>query len=70
VGVGATRGARGPRRPDVDDGATIVETARDGRGWIPTGLPAVPLPATIVAEGREPRAVTLPDGPVRICSGP
>jgi hypothetical protein len=71
LGAGVLWGGRpGWRLTAIGDDHGVVIVAPVGRGWIPTGLPAVPLPATIVAEGREPRAVTLPDGPVRICSGP
>jgi catechol 2,3-dioxygenase-like lactoylglutathione lyase family enzyme len=44
-----------------DHGVVIVAPA--GRGWIPVGLPARPLPTTIVAEGPRPAEVTLPEGP-------
>lgn len=47
-----------------DHGVVIVAPA--GRGWIPVGLPARPLPTTIVAEGPRPVEVTLPEGPYRL----
>ncbi len=42
-------------------GAVLVSPA--GRGWIPTGLPAVPAPTTIVAEGSPAGRRELPGGP-------
>lgn len=47
-----------------DHGVVIVAPA--GRGWIPIGLPARPLPTTIVAAGPRPAEVTLPEGPYRL----
>ncbi|HET8751569.1 MAG TPA: VOC family protein [Gaiellaceae bacterium] len=47
-----------------DHGVVIVSPV--GRGWIPVGLPAEPLPTTIVAEGRRPKETTLPEGPYRL----
>ena len=47
-----------------DHGVVIV--APVGRGWIPVGLPARPLPTTIVAHGPRPAQVTLPEGPYRL----
>ena len=47
-----------------DHGVVIVAPA--GRGWIPVGLPAEPLPTTIVAEGPRPAEVTVPEGPYRL----
>src|SRR5438445_6863867 len=47
-----------------DHGVVIVAPA--GRGWIPVGLPARPLPTTIVAEGPRPAEATLPEGPYRL----
>ena len=47
-----------------DHGVVIVAPA--GRGWIPVGLPARPLPTTIVAQGPRPAEATLPEGPYRL----
>ena len=47
-----------------DHGVVIV--APMGRGWIPVGLPARPLPTTIVAAGPRPADVALPEGLYRI----
>jgi hypothetical protein len=47
-----------------DHGVVIVAPA--GRGWVPVGLPAKPLPTTIVAAGPESADVTLPEGPYRV----
>jgi len=47
-----------------DHGVVIVAPA--GRGWIPVGLPAQPYPTSIVAEGPEPRELTLAEGPYSI----
>jgi hypothetical protein len=47
--------------------APLLEIAAPvGRGWIPTGLPAVPLPTTIVADGPEARELVLREGPYQI----
>jgi catechol 2,3-dioxygenase-like lactoylglutathione lyase family enzyme len=46
-----------------DHGVVIVAPA--GRGWIPIGLPAEPLPTTIVADAPRGREVVLPEGPYR-----
>ena len=50
----------------VGDDHGVVIVAPNGRGWIPVGLPAQPLPTTIVAAGPESRAVTLAEGPYTI----
>lgn len=42
-------------------GAVLVSPA--GRGWIPTGLPAVPHPTTIVADGERSGRTEVPGGP-------
>lgn len=47
-----------------DHGVVIVAPA--GRGWIPVGLPARPLPTSIVAMGPRPAEATLPEGPYRL----
>jgi catechol 2,3-dioxygenase-like lactoylglutathione lyase family enzyme len=50
----------------IGDDHGVVIVAPVGRGWIPVGLPARPLPTTIVAEGPRPAAVTLPAGPYHL----
>jgi hypothetical protein len=50
----------------IGDDHGVVIVAPSGRGWIPIGLPAVPLPTTIVAAAPRTRELTLPEGPCRI----
>jgi hypothetical protein len=50
----------------IGDDHGVVIVAPTGRGWIPAGLPARPLPTTIVAAAPRARDVTLPAGPYRI----
>lgn len=50
----------------IGDDHGVVIVAPTGRGWVPVGLPARPLPTTIVAAGPRPADVTLPEGPYRI----
>jgi catechol 2,3-dioxygenase-like lactoylglutathione lyase family enzyme len=50
----------------IGDDRGVVIVAPTGRGWIPVGLPARPLPTTIVAAGPQLRDVTLVEGPYRI----
>ena len=50
----------------IGDDHGVVIVAPTGRGWIPVGLPARPLPTTIVAAAPRSREVTLPEGPYRI----
>lgn len=50
----------------IGDDHGVVIVAPTGRGWIPVGLEARPLPTTIVAAARRPGDVTLPEGPFRI----
>jgi catechol 2,3-dioxygenase-like lactoylglutathione lyase family enzyme len=52
----------------IGDDHGVVIVAPTGRAWIPVGLPARPLPTTIVAAGPRLRDVTLAEGPYRICS--
>lgn len=47
----------------IGDGVGAVLVSPLGRGWIPTGLPALPAPTTIVAEG-------TPAGRTEIMGGP
>jgi catechol 2,3-dioxygenase-like lactoylglutathione lyase family enzyme len=50
----------------IGDDHGVVIVAPTGRGWIPVGLPARPLPTTIVAAAPRSREVTLSEGPYRI----
>jgi catechol 2,3-dioxygenase-like lactoylglutathione lyase family enzyme len=50
----------------IGDDHGVVIVAPVGRGWIPVGLPARPLPTTIVAAAPETREVLLQEGPYRI----
>jgi catechol 2,3-dioxygenase-like lactoylglutathione lyase family enzyme len=50
----------------IGDDHGVVIVAPTGRGWIPVGLPAQPLPTTLVAAAPQSREVTLPEGPYRI----
>lgn len=52
----------------IGDDRGVVIVAPTGRGWIPVGLPARPLPTTIVAAGPQLHDVTLAEGPYRICT--
>jgi len=59
-------GREGWRLTAIGDDHGVVIVAPAGRGWIPVGLPAHPLPTTIVAEGPQPAETTLPEGPYRL----
>jgi catechol 2,3-dioxygenase-like lactoylglutathione lyase family enzyme len=50
----------------IGDDHGVVIVAPIGRGWIPVGLRARPLPMTIVAEAPQSREVVLEEGPYRI----
>jgi catechol 2,3-dioxygenase-like lactoylglutathione lyase family enzyme len=50
----------------IGDDHGVVIVAPTGRGWIPVGLSARPLPTTIVAAAPRSREVTLREGPYRI----
>jgi hypothetical protein len=50
----------------IGDDHGVVIVAPTGRSWIPVGLPARPLPTTIVATAPRPSDVTLPEGPYRV----
>lgn len=50
----------------IGDDHGLVIVAPTGRGWIPVGLPARPLPTTIVAAAPRSREVLLPEGPYSI----
>jgi catechol 2,3-dioxygenase-like lactoylglutathione lyase family enzyme len=50
----------------IGDDRGVVIVAPTGRGWIPVGLPAQPLPTTIVAAAPRSRVVELAEGPYTI----
>jgi catechol-2,3-dioxygenase len=50
----------------IGDDHGVVIVAPTGRGWIPVGLPAQPLPTTIVAVAPRSRVVNLAEGPYTI----
>ena len=50
----------------IGDDYGVVIVAPTGRSWIPVGLPAQPLPTTIVAVGPQSRVVKLAEGPYTI----
>lgn len=56
-------GEPGSELAAIGDHHAVVIIAPVGRGWIPVGLPARPLPTEIVAYGDETRELTLPEGP-------
>jgi hypothetical protein len=59
-------GGEGSLLTAIGDDHGVVIVAPVGRGWIPVGLPAQPLPTTIVAEGPRPAEATLPEGPYHL----
>jgi hypothetical protein len=59
-------GRPGWRLTAIGDDHGVVIVAPTGRGWIPIGLPAQPLPTIIVAAGAAKRDAYLPEGPYRI----
>jgi catechol 2,3-dioxygenase-like lactoylglutathione lyase family enzyme len=59
-------GREGWRLTAIGDDHGVVIVAPVGRGWIPVGLPARPLPTTIIAEAPQEREALLPEGPYRI----
>src|SRR5437868_2584613 len=54
-------GSDASRLSAIGDDHGVVIVAPAGRGWIPVGLLARPLPTTIVAEGPRPAEVMLPE---------
>jgi catechol-2,3-dioxygenase len=50
----------------IGDDHGVVIVAPTGRGWIPIGLPAQPLPTTIVAAATQSRELKLAEGPYTI----
>jgi catechol 2,3-dioxygenase-like lactoylglutathione lyase family enzyme len=59
-------GREGWRLTAIGDDHGVVIVTPVGRGWIPVGIPARPLPTTIVAEAPLPGEAVLPEGPYRI----
>jgi catechol 2,3-dioxygenase-like lactoylglutathione lyase family enzyme len=59
-------GREGSLLTAIGDDHGVVIVAPTGRGWIPVGLPARPLPTTIVAAAPGPAELTLREGPYRI----
>ena len=59
-------GSDASRLTAIGDDHGVVIVAPAGRGWIPVGLLARPLPTTIVAEGPRPAEVMLPEGPYHL----
>lgn len=59
-------GSDSSRLTAIGDDHGVVIVAPAGRGWIPVGLPARPLPTTVVAEGPRPAEVRLPEGPYHL----
>jgi hypothetical protein len=47
----------------IGDDHGVVIVAPTGRGWIPVGLTARPLPTTVVAAGPTERDASLAEGP-------
>jgi catechol 2,3-dioxygenase-like lactoylglutathione lyase family enzyme len=58
-------GREGWQLTAVGDDHGVVIVAPAGRGWIPVGLPARPLPTTVIAAGPRRRETTLAEGPYR-----
>jgi hypothetical protein len=56
-------GGPGSELTAVGDHHAVVIVSAVGRGWIPVGLLARPLPTEILAHGEEARELTLPEGP-------
>jgi catechol 2,3-dioxygenase-like lactoylglutathione lyase family enzyme len=56
-------GREGSLLTAIGDHHGVVIVAPIGRGWIPIGLPARPLPTTVVAAGPRARETTLDEGP-------
>ena len=56
-------GGEGSLLTAIGDDHGVVIVAPVGRGWIPVGLPARPLPTSIVAAAPRSHQLTLPEGP-------
>ena len=59
-------GEEGSLLTAIGDDHGVVIVAPVGRGWIPVGLRARPLPTTIVAEATHAGEVVLPEGPYHL----
>jgi catechol 2,3-dioxygenase-like lactoylglutathione lyase family enzyme len=59
-------GREGSLLTAVGDDHGVVIVAPLGRGWIPVGLPAQPLPTTVIATGPRARNVALDEGPYEL----
>jgi catechol 2,3-dioxygenase-like lactoylglutathione lyase family enzyme len=63
-------GREGWRLTAIGDDHGVVIVAPLGRGWIPIGLQARPLPTTVVAEASRTRELVLEEGPYRFRGSP
>lgn len=63
-------GREGSLLTAIGDDHGVVIVAPVERGWIPVGLPARPLPTTIIAAGPTRRKTTLEEGPYQLCAIP
>lgn len=63
-------GREGSLLTAIGDDHGVVIVSPTGRGWIPVGLPARPLPTTIVAAAPRGRELTLEEGPYRLRAVP
>jgi catechol 2,3-dioxygenase-like lactoylglutathione lyase family enzyme len=63
-------GREGSLLTAIGDDHGVVIVAPTGRGWIPIGLPARPLPTTIVAAAPKARELKLEEGPYLIRAVP
>jgi catechol 2,3-dioxygenase-like lactoylglutathione lyase family enzyme len=59
-------GREGRQLTAIGDDHGVVIVAPAGRGWIPVGLPARPLPTAIVAQAPQAAEARLPEGPYHI----
>jgi hypothetical protein len=59
-------GRKGWRLIAIGDDHGVVIVSPVDRGWIPVGLPAPPLPTSIVAAGSRCSKVTLEEGPYQL----
>lgn len=63
-------GREGWQLTAIGDDHGVVIVAPVGRGWIPIGLPARPLPTAVVAEAPRARELVLEEGPYRLRGAP
>ncbi len=59
-------GREGSLLTAIGDDHGVVIVAPIGRGWIPIGLPARPLPTKVIAAGPRARKITLHEGPYEL----